>query len=634
MNNAIPRVLMVVVFLMPWSPVSAGPSLITSRDCDSEFFCPPSLPQVIDGAGKLGNELWNDAGEIFGASIGVAGTLAGWAINQATGVLEPPATGSATPETHIFSGATIDPATGLSKPPATGPATPETPIFGGGTDDQATGLLKPPATGPATPGTPIFGGTPNVNKANTNDPDSTTDSTPEIEIGVMKPPGPTSDCDTASAVPPLLDSNSNLGVVSLGITKVQGCAKATAQIVWTVGCEHTEENRITEEFLRQMDAGVLSSKNPLCAVKGGISFWVLDLTEDQIEQLKREQTQSISAIEPNTPLEPSHVAISPNLMRRDKQTGGEDVPELRFISTKKRKKRNSKSYVYRAPAGAGTSVYLIDGGVNVLHREFRNVNIPKWIFALLSDETYSEGSTPHGTCMASLITGDVYGVSKKVELIPVKIAWLVASFLDAVARVVQDVQEKAEAGIVVRGHTVVNISNDFTPVANDPRREDLVNNLNELTQKYGVVVVTSAGNNFAKINPPPGIFAWPAGLAPSVNIITVGSVQVTDGPDNGKRSDWAVRDPGITVNAPGEGDCASGNDGVASVRGTSNSAARVSGLVAYLLSTEDGAEMRDDRRNLPTAMKVRLWKLSFARYGGEGGWEHDAVSNGLDGDDY
>ena len=434
---------------------------------------------------------------------------------------------------------------------------------------------------------------------------------------------------------------------------MQGCAKATAQIVWTVGCEHTEENRITEELLSQMDAGVLSSKNPLCAVEGGISFWVLHLTEDQIEQLKKEQTQSIRAIEPNTPLEPSDVPISPNLMRRDKysrvllakerdrydkrenvikQLGGEDVPELRFISSKKEKKRNARSYVYLPPAGAGSTVYLIDGGVNVLHGEFKDVNIPQWIFALHSDHTYSEGPPSHGTCMASLITGNLYGVSKKVELIPVKVAWLKASFLDAVAKVVQDVKEKAEAGIEVRGRTVVNISNEFIPLANDPSREELVDNLNELTQIYEVVVVASAGNNFAKIMPPPKI--WPAGLAPSVNIITVGSVQVTDGPDNGKRSDWAIRDPLITVNAPGEGSCARGPAGVVRSRGTSNAAARVSGLVAYLFSTKDGAQMRGGETNVPTEMKVRLRKLSFARYGGEGGWEHDAVSNGLDGDDY
>ena len=217
---------MVVVFLMPWSLVSAVPSLIASRDCDSEF-CLPSVPQVIDGVG----ELWKTELDLGRAAGVAAGGLIGGALDQATGLSKPPATEPATPETRIFSGATIDPATGLSKPPATGPATPETRIFSGGTIDPATGLLKPPATGPATPETPSFGegtidqatgllnppakgpatpetpilgGTPNVNI------DSTPDTKPDIEIDVIQPPWSTTDCDTAPAAPPLLDPHSNL----------------------------------------------------------------------------------------------------------------------------------------------------------------------------------------------------------------------------------------------------------------------------------------------------------------------------------------------------------------------------------------------------------------------------------------
>ena len=400
-----------------------------------------------------------------------------------------------------------------------------------------------------------------------------------------------------------------------------------------------------------MDAGVRSSVNPLCAVEGGISFWVLQLTEDQIEQLNREQTQSIRAIEPNTPLDLCDAPISPNLMRREEysriplakerdrhdkrqdviiEMSGQDIPELRFISSKRKGGlrswvRNSRAYVYLFPAGAGTTVYLIDSGVEVLHGDLQHVNIPKWIFALDSDPTYSDDPASHGTCVASLITGNLFGVSKAMDLIPVKIAPFRYSFLDAVGKVVEDVKAKVKAGIEVRGRTVVNISSGFPPRANDASRRDLVNNLNELTRKYEVVVVVAAGNDKGRT-----VALWPAGLAPSVNIITVGPVKVTDGPDNGQIcDDWAVRDPSVTVNAPGEGMCATVNNGVKRDGGTSLAAGRLSGLAGYLLSIDDGARMRRGQTNIPTAMKNRLQKLSFSRSG-----QDLAVSNGLDGDDY
>lgn len=169
---------MVVVFLMAWSMVSAVPSLIASRDCDSEY-CLPSLPQVIDGAGALGN----GAAEIFGAGIGVAGTLGGWVINQATGVLEPPATESATSNAET---------------------TPEAPNV-----DVSDASATTPNTD-ATDATPLFGATLNDNKADPNIFYPTAASEPGPEINVIKPPWKTDECDFASAPPPLLDPNSNV----------------------------------------------------------------------------------------------------------------------------------------------------------------------------------------------------------------------------------------------------------------------------------------------------------------------------------------------------------------------------------------------------------------------------------------
>lgn len=67
-----------------------------------------------------------------------------------------------------------------------------------------------------------------------------------------------------------------------------------------------------------MDPGVLASADPLYAVEGRPSFWVLQLTKDQIEELKSEQMQGIRAVETNAPIEPSGVLLSPNMIGKDR----------------------------------------------------------------------------------------------------------------------------------------------------------------------------------------------------------------------------------------------------------------------------------------------------------------------------
>ena len=120
------------------------------------------------------------AGEIFGAGIGVAGTLAGWMINQAMGVLEPPATESETPKASNVV---------ASDASATTPNT------------------------DAIDATPVFGAILNGNKADPNTFYPTAASEPGPEINVIKPPWKTDECDFASAPPPLLDHTSNQSVM-------------------------------------------------------------------------------------------------------------------------------------------------------------------------------------------------------------------------------------------------------------------------------------------------------------------------------------------------------------------------------------------------------------------------------------
>ena len=93
MSNSSPRVLKVIVFLVPWNQLFTFSRVTTRGDFDA-IACMPSLPDLFNGAGSL----WNGAGEAIKIGIGAAGALAGWKVNQVSGLLEPPAAGSATPK--------------------------------------------------------------------------------------------------------------------------------------------------------------------------------------------------------------------------------------------------------------------------------------------------------------------------------------------------------------------------------------------------------------------------------------------------------------------------------------------------------------------------------------------------------
>ena len=152
---------------------------------------------------------------------------------------------------------------------------------------------------------------------------------------------------------------------------------------------------------------------------------------------------------------------------------------------------------------------MIDSGLDNSHNEFQGVNIQKWIFALDSDPTCSDDPRSyHGTCMASLVTGKESGVSKKVELIPVKLALNKAS-LNASSKVVTDVREKKDAGIEVRGYTVVRISGGFKPASTSrPTGDELEGYLKTLTVTYEVVVVVAGGHGFKNPVVQPEIDTW------------------------------------------------------------------------------------------------------------------------------
>jgi subtilisin family serine protease len=71
------------------------------------------------------------------------------------------------------------------------------------------------------------------------------------------------------------------------------------------------------------------------------------------------------------------------------------------------------------PAGAGVTVYVIDTGVRVSHRDFGGRARHGWDF-VENDRTAQDGNG-HGTQVAGIVAGTSYGVASRAEIVSVRV---------------------------------------------------------------------------------------------------------------------------------------------------------------------------------------------------------------------
>lgn len=115
-------------------------------------------------------------------------------------------------------------------------------------------------------------------------------------------------------------------------------------------------------------------------------------------------------------------------------------------------------YVSYSAAGEGSTIYIIDTGLNPLHTEFSLGVVKRWIFANGVAKTEADDdSSSHGTCTAYKIAGRVFGVAKNASLIVVKRSLKLSSWLDAMAKVANDLRRRARAGELIADYNFINI---------------------------------------------------------------------------------------------------------------------------------------------------------------------------------
>ncbi|MET9972923.1 S8 family serine peptidase, partial [Streptomyces sp. NPDC006356] len=78
-----------------------------------------------------------------------------------------------------------------------------------------------------------------------------------------------------------------------------------------------------------------------------------------------------------------------------------------------------RSYTWPESAGAGVTVYVIDTGIRVSHKDFGGRASYGWDF-VGNDRTASDGNG-HGTHVAGTIAGKQYGVAKNAEVVAVRV---------------------------------------------------------------------------------------------------------------------------------------------------------------------------------------------------------------------
>lgn len=213
--------------------------------------------------------------------------------------------------------------------------------------------------------------------------------------------------------------------------------------------------------------------------------------------------------------------------------------------------------------GEGTTVYLVDSGIDTTHPELSNATIQHlWSW----DNTFTD-TNGHGTGLASILVGSTLGVSSRATVKSVKIPFgqpvTISILLNAFNTILSD-------HLLTPGIKVVNCSWSVQ------KSIILDSKITEL-QQNGLIVVAAAGNNIIDANT----------LSP-VGLDTVLGVAASDAYDRvinwgtGAGSNWG---PDVDLTAPGIGvEMAMLDGSIQEQSGTSIAAAVVSGVVCQYIT--------------------------------------------------
>jgi len=211
--------------------------------------------------------------------------------------------------------------------------------------------------------------------------------------------------------------------------------------------------------------------------------------------------------------------------------------------------------------GAGVTAFILDTGIRADHSEFNGRVLPG--FSVINDGNGTTDCHGHGTHVAGIVGGRLYGVAKQVMLVPVRVmdcagVGTVSGLISALEWVGNTKQRPAVANVSIGGMTSKALNAAIAAVV-----------------AKGVTVVVAAGNK--------GVDACKASPASAPNVISVGATN-----KEGALAPYSNFGPCVRIFAPGSEVVSAwhtSDTATKTLSGTSMASPSVAGLAALALET-------------------------------------------------
>ncbi|OZJ06251.1 hypothetical protein BZG36_00844 [Bifiguratus adelaidae] len=261
-------------------------------------------------------------------------------------------------------------------------------------------------------------------------------------------------------------------------------------------------------------------------------------------------------------IEPVKTAATNSTIVTQTNTAGWGLPRIA-----QRNLPIQKQYTYVSSAGAGVYVYVVDTGINTAHRDFGGR--ATWGTTTTAGNVRTDDNG-HGTLVAGIIGGTVYGVAKNTSLVAVKAldkdgSGTVSDMLYGLQYVIQQKQKNPSRKMLAN-------------LSLGTKKSTALNQAIEAMARAGIAMVAAAGNGNDQ-----GIGQNACNYSPasSQNAITVGATDQYDrlAPFSNYGQCVNLFAPGVGVTSTYIGSTTATN----TESGTSFSCPYTAGIVALLL---------------------------------------------------